>query len=414
MDNTASLDAFTAIQCRFLLENPTLGRLLLGMPRLAVPTGTGVWWQPQANGVLALAWGSSELALLPPNQQNGWLQRAAWHFLLHHFPLPESSGQAAVAVQLATDLVVSQGIARADWPPVLPHWQHWSVWAQAQGLAWVPGQSYRAYLPLVQAWLAQNQSVPAIELATRLEAALPIYHQWQQEWLVMPPFFFALFAIFWKNSCVRIRPLLEQAPVATPQMELLLRLLPNTASIQVVRPWQQALQQLVGRAQATRLRPTLRRASRRYGTVPGLQLQRLRRLAVVVDTSGSVSAELVHAFFAEIKDLWRRGVELVVVECDDRVRRTYPYRGQPPTTAAGGGNTNFDPALIWCNQAERLDGVVYFTDGQADPPCIASRRPLLWVVALAPGQVHPRLPGRVAIWPYFLASEKSEKAEQHA
>ena len=55
-----------------------------------------------------------------------------------------------------------------------------------------------------------------------------------------------------------------------------------------------------------------------------------QKLAVAIDTSGSISIEHLNMFFSEIHGIWRQGAEVVVIESDSKVQRYYPYKGKLP------------------------------------------------------------------------------------
>ena len=89
----------------------------------------------------------------------------------------------------------------------------------------------------------------------------------------------------------------------------------------------------------------------------------------------------------------RQGAEVVVVECDARIGRTYEFDGKTPSRVAGGGGTSFDPVITWLRaQRPRFDACVYLTDGGAPAPHAKAPCPLLWIVT--PGGVLKHLPGR--------------------
>ncbi len=146
--------------------------------------------------------------------------------------------------------------------------------------------------------------------------------------------------------------------------------------------WRRVVRLFATSSNRTRIASTLRRPSRRYGTFPGLRVQRRVRLAAAIDTSGSVSAEALRSLFAEVHGLWRRGAEVHVFECDATVQRRYEYRGQLPKAVAGRGGTAFDPVFraLRSDRMERWDGCLYLTDGRADPPTVRPPCPLLWVL----------------------------------
>ena len=145
--------------------------------------------------------------------------------------------------------------------------------------------------------------------------------------------------------------------------------------------WRRVVRLFVASSRRTRLANTLRRPSKRYGTYPGTKVKRFQRLAVIIDTSGSVKRDSLMDFFTEVRSIWRQGCEVTIIEADSLVRKTWEYRGQLQQAAKGGGGTKFDPALQWVAEASpSFDAALYFTDGKARPPTIAPGCDVLWVL----------------------------------
>jgi predicted metal-dependent peptidase len=144
--------------------------------------------------------------------------------------------------------------------------------------------------------------------------------------------------------------------------------------------WRRVLRLFGATAQSTSLRNTVHRRSKRYGTVPGTKIQPHRRLAVVLDTSGSVSAEDLASFMSEVHHIWRAGAEVTVVCADAAVNQVFPYQGLTPSSVGGGGGTSFEPAILLANEKLRPDGLVYLTDGYAPAPRTKPRYPMLWLI----------------------------------
>lgn len=161
--------------------------------------------------------------------------------------------------------------------------------------------------------------------------------------------------------------------------------------------WRGILRLFAGSAASSRLRNTVQRPSKRYGTVPGIKIRRRQRLLVALDTSGSIGQEDLEPFFNEIFQLWRSGAEVDIVECDTRISRRYPYRGITPDAVEGRGGTSFREPLELAN-LERPDALLYFTDGFAEPPAQAPKVPLLWIISRRGLEAsHPtwqKLPGK--------------------
>ena len=145
--------------------------------------------------------------------------------------------------------------------------------------------------------------------------------------------------------------------------------------------WRRALRQFATTSQRTFLKNTIKKASKRYGTFPGIKLWHRNRLLVAVDTSGSVSDEELNAFFGEMYHIYRQGAEILVVECDAVIQNTYRYRGQMPDFVMGRGGTAFDDPIRYANETYFPDAIIYFTDGYADTPSIIPRAPILWLIS---------------------------------
>ena len=158
--------------------------------------------------------------------------------------------------------------------------------------------------------------------------------------------------------------------------------------------WRRVVRMFAASSRRTAVRDTLRRPSRRFGTLPGHKIRRFANLVVAVDTSGSIGRDDFSAFFAEIRGLWRAGADLTIVECDAAVHKAWRYRGEPPEHLTGRGGTAFDPVFEWMTAQSKMqwDGVIYLTDAQAPRPTLRPRCPLLWVVT---GTAEADLPGRM-------------------
>jgi predicted metal-dependent peptidase len=148
---------------------------------------------------------------------------------------------------------------------------------------------------------------------------------------------------------------------------------------QSVVNWRTVLRSFATSARSTRLRNTLRRPSRRFGTTPGIRVSRRQRILVALDTSGSVGQAEFQLFFNELRYLWRAGALIDVVECDTQIQRRYAYRGTTPPWVQGRGGTDFSAPIDLAN-AEQPDALIYFTDGFAATPKSAPRIPVLWVI----------------------------------
>ena len=144
-------------------------------------------------------------------------------------------------------------------------------------------------------------------------------------------------------------------------------------------PWQTILRRYVGRIR--RPRPVFGRPPRRYphlvGIVPGRQYQAARpTIMAVIDTSGSLTEELLEEIVTELGHLAKTN-RVLVVECDCQIHAVYQYK--PIEGVAGRGGTDFrppfEPEFL---RKHRPDLVVYFTDGEGPAPDQPPKVGVIW------------------------------------
>ncbi|MEM6723581.1 MAG: VWA-like domain-containing protein [Bacteroidota bacterium] len=144
--------------------------------------------------------------------------------------------------------------------------------------------------------------------------------------------------------------------------------------------WKRVLRLFAASSSRTYIKQTIKRSSKRYGTVPGIKVKRKQKLLVAIDTSASVQTEDLQRFFQEVHHIWKQGVEIMVVECDVIIQNQYLYKGAAPEEVSGRGGTAFDAPIHFANSNYHPDAIVYFTDGFAPPPQEQSRKPILWLI----------------------------------
>ena len=147
-------------------------------------------------------------------------------------------------------------------------------------------------------------------------------------------------------------------------------------------PWKRLLRLFAGRGSRTILKTSRLRESTRYPGEPGIRIKRLQKVVVAVDTSGSITEELLSEFMAEINGIARAGADITLITCDCEITSVTSYRRSERPTFQGGGGTNFDPVMRWLreNRHERFGGCIYLTDGFAPPPTVDPSCPVLWVL----------------------------------
>ena len=145
--------------------------------------------------------------------------------------------------------------------------------------------------------------------------------------------------------------------------------------------WRRVMRMFTNNSSKTYMKNSIRRASKRYGTVPGNKIQKRNKLLVAIDSSGSIMENEYQVFFSELYHIYKTGAEIRVVECDTEITNTYNYKGTTPEVVVGGGGTDFNAPLDYANTQWLPDAIIYFTDGGAPTPRIIPRTSVLWVIS---------------------------------
>jgi predicted metal-dependent peptidase len=145
--------------------------------------------------------------------------------------------------------------------------------------------------------------------------------------------------------------------------------------------WKRVLRLFTNSSSRTRIKNTLRRPSKRYGTNPGIKVKKKQKILVAIDTSGSISMDELKEFFNEIYHIWKQSAEVYIVECDTEISAKYLYSGKTPQSVSGGGGTAFEAPIHFANEIYRPDALIYFTDGYGANPNVKPNCPILWLLS---------------------------------
>lgn len=137
-----------------------------------------------------------------------------------------------------------------------------------------------------------------------------------------------------------------------------------------VLSWQAILKKYVGTISANK-RKTRMRLNRRQPErfdLSGRVDDKVLKIAVAIDTSGSVDDHMIAQIFNEIfAILAKRKHEITVIECDAQVQRVYRVKnaGEIQKKVAGRGGTCFSPVIEYVNNDKYFRDalLIYFTDG---------------------------------------------------
>lgn len=131
------------------------------------------------------------------------------------------------------------------------------------------------------------------------------------------------------------------------------------------------------------------RPSRREGLaiLPSLRSTQVD-VVVVLDTSGSVSADEIREFMSEVDAIKGQvRARITLHACDAELAKDGPWEFEPweefklPRDFTGGGGTRFTPVFEWARGRDRQpDLLVYFTDAQGEFPEQEPMFPVLWLV----------------------------------
>ncbi len=116
------------------------------------------------------------------------------------------------------------------------------------------------------------------------------------------------------------------------------------------------------------------------------------RVAVAVDTSGSVDRDLIGAFMAEVQAIARSHPDVtgIVLYADATVNEVHDLRRAPPPSVIGGGGTSFQPVLHELERRrEQPQVLIYLTDAQPEAWPPRPTYPVVWVVPDAELEVKP-------------------------
>ena len=155
-----------------------------------------------------------------------------------------------------------------------------------------------------------------------------------------------------------------------------------------VLSWQAILKKYIGTISVNK-RKTRMRLNRRQPErfdLSGRVDDKVLKIAVAIDTSGSVNDNMISQIFNEIfAILAKRKHEITVIECDAQVQRVYRAKnvGEIQKKVAGRGGTMFTPVIEYINNDKYFRDalLIYFTDGFGEykiPKPMTYRN--LWVV----------------------------------
>jgi len=388
----ASLTNISKITTRLLLNEPFYGHFLLGMPKQLTEATKTASVSLLNKQIIKLSINPGFWDSLTENHQYGLIKHEILHVALRHlFMLKEFTNRSLF--NIAADLVVNQYIKNTQLPDGAITLETFAYLGPVYGLTLEPLKSTRYYYNMLKKVL---QSTPTISIKsyeethggiTDLNDLLDQENRHQEKhakWKEFEKLSEAEKKVMEyqlhnqvKNVMSRLRTGIQIAGNLPAHLVEMLEGFLEEYKPQV--DWKRVLKRFTSSSTSSYIKNTIRRPSKRYGTTPGIKVKRRQRVLVALDTSGSVPIEDIQLFFSELHHIWKQGAEVMIIECDAAVNKTYHYKGDPPESVTGRGGTNFNPPIIEANKRIFPDCIVYFTDGYEAPPTVRSRCPVMWI-----------------------------------
>lgn len=161
--------------------------------------------------------------------------------------------------------------------------------------------------------------------------------------------------------------------------------------------WKKVLRYFIKTSQRANKSSTVRRLNKRYPYIhPGRKINRQAKIAISIDQSGSVSDEMLAAFFTELNKLASLA-EFTVIPFDSNVAedKIYVWKKNEtrPWVRVRYGGTDFNPPTNYVNERD-FDGHIILTDLMAPKP-IPSKAQRMWMTTAS-----------YAARPYFQTNER--------
>lgn len=129
-------------------------------------------------------------------------------------------------------------------------------------------------------------------------------------------------------------------------------------------PWHLILRRFAAQLGKATMHKSIARKHKNTGRRPGIRIKCIPRIAVVLDSSGSVGDENWVQFCSEVHHLWKAGAEITVLKHDVRVipGSVQKYNGRNLDNSRVYGGTDHTDVIRFLNE-NRFDGAIMLTDG---------------------------------------------------
>ncbi len=154
----------------------------------------------------------------------------------------------------------------------------------------------------------------------------------------------------------------------------------NKASVN----WQREMRQFATSALRYDFTRTRNRRNRRDIYGEGLRLSGRKKkpqlkIAVCLDSSGSVGDDAFAQFFAEVAEIHKMGIEIVCIDADTGVAAVYDFDPKKPHKRYGNGGTSYQAAITKAVEL-KVDAIAYMGDMDSSDRPNNPGIPFMWVV----------------------------------
>ena len=163
--------------------------------------------------------------------------------------------------------------------------------------------------------------------------------------------------------------------------------------------WKRYFRRLLGNSITTEITTTRYKPSKRFPDAKGLKLITKPTVLVAVDTSGSISNKDLIDFFAEIKHIYKSGVQVTVAEFDTQIQKVFEFKGTQNITIAGRGGTNAICVINYFKEnRNKYTTLVIFTDGYLSTFNLPKCNPI-WIITHNGNKNEKLYPGKTVFIP---------------
>lgn len=141
---------------------------------------------------------------------------------------------------------------------------------------------------------------------------------------------------------------------------------------------------------------TRNRPNKRYPDSDAITLRQRRKMLVGLDTSGSISQNVLTEFFTQAGHMAKHGVEIDICEWDYGIQRIYEFNPRNPWKSGevkGGGGTNPEEVVAYLNKSRNHNAMIMMTDGYIGGSWDKVTKPILWLVTKG-GSLDFSFPGK--------------------